>query len=364
MVNNILTQNKVYHKNKIDYDSYITYIASKLNKNIIFHKNLEKIDNDLITTPYFGEHFNLTKYNYNMQQLKTFAKNYKLKGTGNKQQLITRLYFHLYLSFFALKIQKTVRGHFQRRYNQCHGPAYLDRSLCTNNCDFFTMDDMKDIKLEQFFSYKDDDGFVYGFDLVSLYNLIINETGTIKNPYNRREIKAPVIETLKRLFRLSNILKVPVIVAIEEEQEQPQLTAQQTVELRILHLFQAMNSLGNYAESAWFLSLNRSQIIKFMRELMDIWTYRAQLTVETKRQICPPYGDPFSNMATFIQLQNCQDINILRICILPILEKLVNSGVDRDNKSLGTYYVLAALTLVNSDAASSMPWLYQSVVYA
>jgi hypothetical protein len=101
-----------------------------------------------------------------------------------------------------------------------------------------------------------------------------------------------------------------------------------------------------------------------MRELMDIWTYRAQLTVETKRQICPPYGDPFSNMATFIQLQNCQDINILRICILPILEKLVNSGVDRDNKSLGTYYVLAALTLVNSDAASSMPWLYQSVVYA
>jgi len=348
------------NKSKIDHDSYVDTILSNKNKHIIFNKNLEKINNDIITTPYFGEQIILTKYNYNLQQLKGFAKYYKLKITGTKHQLITRLYFHLYLSSFILSIQKRIRGNMQRKYNRCHGPAYLNRSLCTNSCDFLTMDEIKDIKLEQFFSYKDDDGFVYGFDLLSLYNLILKETGIVKNPYNRREIKNCVIEDLKSLFRLSNLLKIQIIVAIEEIDQH--VTNEKSVELRILDLFQAIDSLGNYSDSSWFLELTCNQLIKFTRELIDIWMYRAQLSIETKRLICP-LGDPFYGMPTFNQLQNCQDIYILRIYILSILEKLVYSGVDRDNKSLGTYYVLAALTLVNINAAISMPWLYQSVAY-
>ena len=49
--------------------------------------------------------------------------------------------------------------------------------------------------------------------------------------------------------------------------------------------------------------------------------------------------------------------------LLAVLEKLVNTGVDKDSKSLGAYYVLGALTLVNQDAATSLPWLFQSVSY-
>jgi hypothetical protein len=49
--------------------------------------------------------------------------------------------------------------------------------------------------------------------------------------------------------------------------------------------------------------------------------------------------------------------------ILEVLEKFVNSGIDRDSKSLGCYYVLGALTIVNPTAASSLPWLYQSFSY-
>jgi len=45
------------------------------------------------------------------------------------------------------------------------------------------------------------------------------------------------------------------------------------------------------------------------------------------------------------------------------LEKFVNSGVDADNRTLGAYYVLGALTLVNEDAATSLPWLFQSLNY-
>jgi len=55
------------------------------------------------------------------------------------------------------------------------------------------------------------------------------------------------------------------------------------------------------------------------------------------------------------------DINNVKKVILEVLEKLVNSGIDSDSKSLGAYYVLAALTLVNDDASTSLPWLFQSV---
>jgi hypothetical protein len=48
---------------------------------------------------------------------------------------------------------------------------------------------------------------------------------------------------------------------------------------------------------------------------------------------------------------------------LEVLEKMVNTGANRDSKCLGAYYVLGALTLVSTDAASALPWLYQAVNY-
>ena len=58
-----------------------------------------------------------------------------------------------------------------------------------------------------------------------------------------------------------------------------------------------------------------------------------------------------------------QNFNIVKKVVLEVLEKLVNTGVDKDSKSLGAYYVLGALTLVNQDAATSLPWLFQSLNY-
>jgi hypothetical protein len=64
---------------------------------------------------------------------------------------------------------------------------------------------------------------------------------------------------------------------------------------------------------------------------------------------------------TYIQTEN--NIFNVKKMILEIMEKLVNSGIDQDSKSLGAIYVLGSLTLVNSDAATSIPWLFQSFAY-
>jgi hypothetical protein len=47
--------------------------------------------------------------------------------------------------------------------------------------------------------------------------------------------------------------------------------------------------------------------------------------------------------------------------VLDVVVKLVNTGIDREHKSLGCLYVLSALTLVSEDAALTIPWLFESV---
>jgi hypothetical protein len=68
-------------------------------------------------------------------------------------------------------------------------------------------------------------------------------------------------------------------------------------------------------------------------------------------------------MPNYNILHNTDNLEVICKHILDIIDKFVNSGVDKDSKCLGTYYVLGALTLVNHDAATSMPWLYQAFAY-
>ena len=120
-----------------------------------------------------------------------------------------------------------------------------------------------------------------------------------------------------------------------------------------------MDELGNYTESAWFSSLRRSELIKFTRELHDIWNFRLNLTAETKHNICP-HGDPFRhhnllNIATI-------PLEVLKKVVINIIENFIFSGSTEEYQSLGCIYVLTALTLVNNNAAESLPWLFQSVM--
>jgi hypothetical protein len=85
--------------------------------------------------------------------------------------------------------------------------------------------------------------------------------------------------------------------------------------------------------------------------------------METKKAICYPSGNPFLRLPNYNCLQTIENLDEVRKRILEIIENIVNTGIDKDSKCLGAYYVLGALTLVNTDAATSLPWLYQAVCY-
>jgi hypothetical protein len=333
-------------------NDYFLFLGDKISKNLQLSKNLEKIDGEIESIPKFNEYDLLLKYNYNIKQLKI---------TGNKQQLVSRIYSYLYLSHLAIRVQKMFRGCLHRKYNNIHGPGFKNRSLCTNNFDFLSMDELTTIPNEQFFSFKDDDGFIYGFDILSLYNLIYKCNGAVKNPFNQQPLTSKVIENFRTLLRVSRVLKINILTELSDITKE--VSDKKSVELRALTLFQNIDALGNYSNAQWFLTLNRNQLIKFVRELVDIWQYRANLSNEIKRAICHPSGNPFQRLPNYNILQTLENLDDVRKIILEIMEKFVNTGTNKDNKCLGAYYVLGAITLVNNDAATSLPWLFEAAYH-
>lgn len=303
--------------------------------------------------PRISEHYLLFKHNYTLPQLKKICKNYKLPRTGNKKTLLTVIYNYLKYSESAVKIQKHIRGYLQRKVNALRGPAFINRKLCVNDSDFFSLESIKSIPIKQFYSFKDEDGFIYGFDVLSLWQ-IFKQKGVAQNPYNRKQFPQDTYSKLKQLQEVSKNMNQKINVNMKNET----LNREKEMELRIVNLFQFIDTLGNYTNHVWFLELDKVKLIRFCRELYDIWNHRAQISEDTKHRISPN-GNPFRQMQHLNIQLNIYDIR--RNCV-KIMENMIYDGITQDDKSIGAYYVLAALTLESVDAAHALPWLYQSVM--
>ncbi|NBO17593.1 MAG: hypothetical protein EBV07_01760, partial [Proteobacteria bacterium] len=175
--------------------------------------------------------------------------------------------------------------------------------------------------------------------------------------YNRQVFPKSVLVNMQTIIKLCKILSIPINLTFEDEK----VSIEKELELRILSLFQKIDALGNYTDPKWFHNLNEIQLKKFIKELSDIWRFRANLTTEVKRKICPPSGEPFSRLNYSI-LNMETSIIILKKSTLDVLERFI-CGLDLGSQQLGANLVLCALTLVSNDAANALPWFYESVYY-
>jgi hypothetical protein len=317
-----------------------------------------KINEENLIIPSYNTYIYFYVNDYNLKQLKSFAKYYKQTIGGNKDELTLRLFSYLYYSHFVIKIQKMFRGLLMRTYNKLHGPASLNRKLCVNNCDFVTMEPINEINYYQFISYLEKD-IIYGFDIVSLYNMSKKTDKCLVNPYNRNEFPKSFLHNMKLIIKYCKIFYIPINLKVDDTKLV--VSEDKELELRILSLFQIIDSLGNYTDPKWFNDLNISQLKTFIKELSDIWRFRAGLTIEVKKQIVYPTGDPFSRM-NYDMLNIETTITFLRKVILDVLVKFVK-GIDLGSKQLGAQLILCALTLVSTDAAIALPWFYESSYY-
>lgn len=340
--------------------SPVTFLKTKLYEDIpeVKYKRV-KIKTEEFEIPSYEEYFNIAKFNYNVAQLKCICKYYKIKRSGNKRELLKRVYNYLHLSYYAGIIQRTFRRHMVTYYLEIHGPAFKNRSMCVNDTDFFTLDSINDIPHYQFISYTDENDFTYGFDVCSLFNLVKNQGFDCRNPYTRIKLPTLLIYRTNVMRRLCKILDYPLSVDIDINLTD--YNEEQKVILSINGVFQQIDELGNYSDASWLINLEKPELLRYIKELFDIWSYRAQLSPEVKRNICHPTGDPFRTLSSYNNLVN-KSVTEIRKQIVTIINNLITTGIDTSSKGLGAYYVLAALTIVSTDAAIALPWLHESVL--
>lgn len=336
-----------------------TYLNKQLYNDVPNSKKKKvKVKMDEFEVLEFGEQYKFDRINYNVQQLKIMCKFYKLKRSGNKKELIRRIYNFLSYSEYAVIIQKTFRMYLVKRFIKNQGPALYNRNDCVNDTDFYTLDSIHNIPLRQFISYRDEKGFVYGFDICSLYNLFKTSKHKTTNPYTREKFPNYLIRYMWDMIYIAKPLKYNVNIKIEKTLDT--VSEEQRVILDITRVFQQIDALGNYTDQSWFLDLNVGQLIQYVKHLYDIWSYRAQLSNETKRNICHPTGNPFRFLPHLSRLVR-RDLTFVRKSIIRVINELISTGIDDSCKNLGAYYSLASLTLVSQEAAIALPWLYESV---
>jgi len=357
---------------------------------------------------YYKNNINLQKYK--LPELKTIIKEYNLIRTGNKSVLIERIQEIFNSIKFSVMIQKIFRGWMVRKSFILRGDAYKNKKLCVNDTDFVTLEPLDEIPYELFYSYKDSKGFVYGFNITSLIQIIKNKT-VLKNPYNRENFPDNCIRDVINLnnftkiiydtfkeeteiiqmnnsFRIQNRTRVtPVENNIinnsnyTREYLQPRIIhgpynlsemhekynfiitcRMKPINERIRNLFMEIDQLGNYTQSSWFSNLDRIGYLRFYRCLLDIWNYRAQLSYEMKKKICP-FLEPFSNI--FVRNIHHVDspIEDFQILCITAMENLIYSGFDDEDRKIMAMHLLSALTLVSHPARIAFHYLYESLVY-
>jgi hypothetical protein len=351
------------------------------------------------------------KYYKNNFQIPTYYKSYEKKEAKNAIKSIhdftlmgtKKILYEKLKKFFeqhrlVIIIQKSVRRFLTKVVLELMGPAKFNKKLCVNDSDFYTLEPLSNIPFDNFFSYKDKENFIYGFELSSLIQYIkVKERGgelrrQIKNPYNRNSMKneIPKIHRLCQLRRLlkgeynKHILPTRIHVRNRDVSSPQNDLRNRTLSIGLEHnynhsqmlemirsirsksnedrtreLFIEIDQLGNYSDYRWFMNLERSCYLRYYRILKDIWTYRAQIPSYTKIKICPLW-DPFGMFST-INVNELTTEQLMSRCLC-VMEDMIYTGIERQFKTIGALHVLSVLTVINREARSNMPWLYESLI--
>lgn len=305
--------------------------------------------------PYKDRQLTLNKLT--IKQLKEICKDMKLKRTGRKVDIVDRICMRELENNAVIVIQKYLRGYLVRKYMSYKG----NPSNFVNDEDFLTFDDWNTTSFHQRFCYTDSKNFCYAFDVVSLCTLFSkqpkNERNVkpVLNPYNREAFPKHLKKTLYRMIRIGKLLGYVIQTTCEEEAPK-----KLGIRARVSNVFMEMDRLGNYTDTSWLTHLDRALMIRFIHELHDIWQYRASLTNSTRQQICHPHGNPFRGINLHSLRQ--YDFNKIRHIVVDIIEAMVYKSINDEFKALGVMYILTALTLVSRDAATALPWLYESAI--
>ena len=239
-------------------------------------------------------------------------------------------------------IQKLLKEKRKLKYEKERGPGFTDRKICNNDEDFYTFEELDKISDKYFYSYRDNNDLVWGFDIRSFKKLL---DMNYDNPYTTEkisdEIKEKVNQEIDKLSQLNNN------VLIQQEVMNDRKTI---IKQRITDLFSQIEISGYSCSIEWLLDLQIHKLKKLYRCLEDIWNYRANLSNEVKRRIVPPNGRVF--------VYPIQEINNYtnKLDLLDVITNEVSKftlAQDLSDQKLGFMYFLIGLGNVSQGCYST-----------
>ena len=242
-------------------------------------------------------------------------------------------------------IQKVFKGWNIRR-----------RRNCNNKEDCGTMDSLFEIPIQYYIDYKDESGFIYGFDIRSMH-MIMSGANPI-NPFSQKQLILGA--SGKNLFEKYT----KKMTAVKEKEgvvkfDSPKLTKEQRFNQTLIRVFQKIDMLGHYTDIAWFQNMSLRDLNNFYKGAYDIFAFRAQLSNEVRRKIVKD-GILFQNFIGNLHHIQERNKHILQYEILREIERILDEGEDRDSKFHGISLVLTILVECSYAAALALPHLLQS----
>jgi hypothetical protein len=259
---------------------------------------------------------------------------------------------------FIKKIVQWWRFYNGLRQRRLRGPAYWTRALCTNDTDFFSTDTMTDISGAAFYSYKDTDNHIYGFDIRSIHTLLYRARTAgehASNPFTRAPFPSFVARQVGVLVRALSRLRIST-----EWTPLAPPTPEQQIRMKIVDAFSKIDELNYYSSPDWFLELSVAGHRHFYAALFDIWTHRANLSIAQKNTIVPGFVSRLFRTPRWAVAD--MTLDALQRLNLTVIRMMISSATDRNDRILGAMYVVSALTLVCDAARIAYPWLHESVV--
>jgi hypothetical protein len=286
-----------------------------------------------------------------------------------------------------IKLQRLIRKHKYRirQWNRGKGAIYPSIQ-CTNKDDFCSLDPLDTIPQRLLFTYKDTNGFIYGFNLLSFLDLIANSEQPL-NPYTRCPISRNVINRANKYHRiLTNWSKVDEPNVLEQQRlpntdisivadnggnngsnthgsialrNAPRLSFKDRTKQRLQSVFQKINYLGYQTNIDWLLDKSAPVLISFIKTLAKNWSYQLGFSDTTKQSLLSHQdlhffetlvNDAYRNP----QLVHSSTLHIMNR-ILGVLEPLINNTTDPNSAAL---LVLYSLYYIDPRRVSNAnPWM-------
>jgi hypothetical protein len=228
-------------------------------------------------------------------------------------------------------------------------PAFYH--LATNEEEFASLEPLTSIPTPYVFTFVDLQHKLWVFDIRSLAASPRNGT-QLRNPYNRVTLEPTVVARYEaRMLWLQRRSYCRILhssgIALNPRQQWNQ---------RILEVFLTLDTLGFVVNPAWFESLTPPQHMYFRYQLDDIWSRRVK--PEDREAMCPGVTERTGGRLFTRRLWPGIGPDTTAGETLSVIERLTTASTDKNVRTLGALYTLAALTTVSEQAREAYPWLW------